>query len=182
MLRWLLKDYLDDALRLAGVPCSPSSTHPAPPAHLGAFRPLGQLLQAVQAGQAYAPCAPGPPAAPAARAAAAGVVGGRRNVPERQPPPAAARLALPVSSHSSCGAPVVDDGSGGSSAGDGGGGSGGGSAPGSVLEAAVGWWLNMAASAQLPVSVSVVDILEKVEKALGSVAAQQRPLLGPLPL
>jgi hypothetical protein len=159
MLRWFLKGFLDSALRIAGVVHSSSSSSGGrgPPELQDDFQPLGQLLQQVQQGQGYTPAKPCKdlqPSSPAHRSTSA------------------TRLSKQQQQAGLYG----NIGSGGNSSGSGSyGGVGGAGADvggvpgdgilakgGSLLSETVGYWLDMAASAQLPGSLSLVDIIDKV--------------------
>lgn len=167
MLRWFLKGFLDNALRIAGVVHSSSSSSGAraPPELLDDFQPLGQLLQQVQQGLGYTPakpCRDTQPSSPAHRSASS------------------ARLSKQQQQAVLYGISASGGNSSSSYAGVGGAGADVGGVPGdgilakggSLLSETVGYWLDMAASAQLPGSLSLVDIVDKV---ISNVAPQQRP-------
>jgi hypothetical protein len=152
---------------------SSSSRKPLPPASHASFQPLGQLLAQVQEGRGYVPCQPGGPGTAAA-------VQKKRDRPQQV-------HMLPVSTHSSCGggalaaeqpgclgqlhSAVSAAAAGGSSPGASQGRPGGG-----VLEEAMRWWVNMAATAaQLPGPTSVVDILDRVVSSLTAAATPVHP-------
>lgn len=144
MLRWYLKGFLDNALRIAGVVQQQSQINAggrAPPASVQDFQPLGQLLRQVQEGQGYTPAAPSkdlllPSADSASKLHQA--LGSYESVTE-----------------ASVGAAGMESGANGIL-----------SKGSSLLAETVGWWLNAAASAQLAGTVSVVDILDKVSDML----------------
>jgi hypothetical protein len=159
MLRWYLGGFLTDALRIAGVvQSSSSSSCRAPPDSLDDFQPLGQLLQQVQQGQGYTPARAG------------------KEQPLLPSPARRSNSASKLSRQSSqlqahfvgMGLGGVGEGTeGGSPGGAGTGGCEGGESGilakgGSILTDTVGYWLDMAASAQLPGPLSLVQLLDKV--------------------
>lgn len=158
MLRWYLGGFLTDALRIAGVvQSSSSSSSRAPPESLDDFQPLGQLLQQGQQGQGYTPVKAG------------------KEQPLLPSPPRRGSSASKLSRQSSqlqgqfagWGLGGVGEAGGGSPGGASNSGYEGGDSGllakgGSILTDTVGYWLDMAASAQLPGPLSLVQFLDKV--------------------
>ena len=169
MLRWFLKGFLDNALRIAGVVQTSSSSSGgssrAPPECIANFLPLGQLLQQVQAGHGYTPAPPGKEQQQQQQQ--------QQSSPARRPAPGV-RLSRQQLSGSGGSSGSLYEGVGTAGL-EGGGVSGDGllAKGGSILSESVAYWLDMAASAQLPGSLSLVDILDKV---IGNVAPQTRPV------
>jgi hypothetical protein len=169
MLRWFLKGFLDNALRIAGVvqtSSSSSGSSRTPPESVSDFLPLGQLLQQVQQGSGYTPAAPGKE---------------QQQLPSpARRPNSASRLSkqhqgqLSRSSSGGNTGACYEGAVGGAGSLEGGGIPGDGllAKGGSILSETVGYWLDMAASAQLPGSLSLVEILDKV---IGNVAPQSKP-------
>lgn len=161
MLRWFLKGFLDNALRIAGCVVQSGSTgscrsSSVQPECVDEFQPLGVLLQQVQQGQGYTPARPGKPQAqqPLTALARSSSVGAGRLAKQQQQ-----ALAAAVGGGYDVPGGAGGDGILAKSAG--------------LLSDTVGYYLDLAASAQLPGSLSLVDILDKV--IMGNVAQPAAP-------